>query len=77
MQTEVLKVSGMTCGGCVRSVTNALRGINGVSDASVSLDTGKVVVHYDELLTSADEFEAALLRTGYGVEQMQDGDSQQ
>jgi copper chaperone len=66
----------MTCGGCVRSVTNALKGINGVSDAKVSLDSGQVVVHYDELLTSADEFEAALLRTGYGVEQMQDGSPQ-
>lgn len=73
MQTETLTVTGMTCGGCVSSVSNALRGINGVSDVNVSLASGQVVVQYDELLTSADQFEAALLRTGYGVEQMQDG----
>lgn len=76
MQTETLKVTGMTCDGCVRSVSNALQGINGVSDVSVSLASGQVVVQYDELLASADEFEAALLRTGYGVEQMQDGKPQ-
>lgn len=70
MQTETLHVTGMTCGGCVRSVTNALMGINGVSEASVSLDSGKVVVHYDELLATPDEFEAALLKSGYGVDQV-------
>jgi len=71
MQTETLKVTGMTCGGCVRSVTDALKGINGVSDATVDLPSGKVEVQYDELLTVPEEFKAALLRTGYGVERVQ------
>jgi len=35
MQTELLKVTGMTCGGCTSTVTKALKGINGVSDVKM------------------------------------------
>ncbi len=31
METTILKVDGMTCSGCVRSVTNVLKGLPGVS----------------------------------------------
>jgi copper chaperone CopZ len=32
MQTEQLKVTGMTCGGCTSSVGHALKAVNGVND---------------------------------------------
>ena len=32
MQTELLKVTGMTCGGCTSNVTHALKAVPGVSD---------------------------------------------
>ncbi|MEO8315248.1 MAG: heavy-metal-associated domain-containing protein [Pseudomonadota bacterium] len=41
MQTEHLKIAGMTCGGCVSKVTHALESIRGVSDVKVSLDSGE------------------------------------
>lgn len=41
MQTERLKVTGMTCSGCTSKVSQALNGINGVSDVDVSLAAGK------------------------------------
>ena len=44
MQTERLKVTGMTCSGCTSKVSQALNGINGVSDVDVSLAAGEATV---------------------------------
>lgn len=67
MQTQQLKVTGMTCGGCVGKVTRALNEVKGVHDAKVSLPTGEASVEYDERLTSPDQLEAAVQRAGYAV----------
>ena len=37
MQTEVLHVTGMTCGGCTSNVTRVLKAIPGVGAVSVNL----------------------------------------
>ena len=42
--TEKYKVSGMTCGGCARSVTNAILAKNGQAKVEVDLPTGTVSV---------------------------------
>ena len=47
MQTVTLGISGMTCGGCVRSVTNVLTALDGVAKAEVSLEKRSAVVDYD------------------------------
>ncbi|MDH4228693.1 MAG: heavy-metal-associated domain-containing protein [Nitrospirota bacterium] len=47
MQTT-LKVDGMTCNGCVNNVTNVLRGLLGVKDVKVSLESGLAVVTHEE-----------------------------
>lgn len=67
MQTEVLKITGMTCGGCVSSVTKALKAVPGVSDAKVSLPTGEATVQFDPGVTSPDRLKSAVLQAGYGV----------
>jgi copper chaperone len=41
------KVSGMTCGGCVRSVTNAITARDGSAKVEVDLPTGIVSVEGD------------------------------
>jgi copper chaperone len=41
------KVSGMTCGGCVRSVTNAITARNSAAKVEVDLPTGVVTVNGD------------------------------
>jgi len=43
-----LRIEGMKCSGCVASVTDALRGVTGVRDVSVSLDDGQARVTADE-----------------------------
>jgi copper chaperone CopZ len=67
MQTEHLKVVGMTCGGCTSKVTNALKATPGVSDVKVSLSAGEATVQYDERLTSPDQLKSAVKGAGYGV----------
>ena len=67
MHTELLKITGMTCGGCVSSVTKALKAVSGVSDAKVSLSDGEATVQFDEGRTSPDQLKSAVLQAGYGV----------
>jgi len=68
MQTELLKVTGMTGGGCTSNVTHALKAITGVGDVKVSLSAGEATVQYDERLTSPDQLKSAVKGAGYGVD---------
>lgn len=47
METTTLKVTGMSCGGCVKSVTNVLQSLPGVAKAEVSLEKGEAKVDYE------------------------------
>ena len=67
MQTEVLKVTGMTCGGCTSAVTRALVAIDGVHNVDVSLASGEAKVDFDENMTSAEKLTTAVEDAGYGV----------
>ncbi|WP_330109687.1 heavy-metal-associated domain-containing protein [Methylophaga thalassica] len=69
MQTERLKVTGMTCSGCTSKVSQALNGINGVSDVDVSLAAGEATVKFDEWLTSPDQLKSTIESVGYGVDE--------
>jgi copper chaperone len=67
MKTEHLIVTGMTCGGCVNSLTRALKSVAGVSHVNVSLATGETSVQYDENLTSPEQLKSAVDNAGYGI----------
>jgi copper chaperone CopZ len=47
MEKVELKVEGMTCGGCVNSIQNALNGRNGVNNAIADLESGIVAIEFD------------------------------
>ena len=68
MQTERLKVTGMTCHGCASKVVTALNKVSGVSGVRVSLSAGEATVNYDERVTSPDQLKCAVKAAGYGVE---------
>jgi copper chaperone len=68
MQTELLKVTGMTCGSCTGSVTHALKAIAGVGEVKVSLSDGEATVQYDERLTSPEQLKSAVEGAGFGVD---------
>lgn len=67
MQTATLKISGMTCGGCVRSVTSVLNALDGVVKADVSLEKNCAVVDYDAAKLNVDQLKHAVVEAGYEV----------
>jgi copper chaperone len=67
MQTATLKISGMTCGGCVRSVSSVLKALDGVVKADVSLDKQCAVVDYDAGKLNVGQLKRAVEGAGYEV----------
>jgi len=67
MQTAILKISGMTCGGCVRSVSGVLNALDGVVKADVSLDRHHAVVDYDAAKLDLGQLKRAVEEAGYEV----------
>ena len=62
-----IKVDGMTCGGCVNSIQNALRQHDGVVEASADLEDGSVTVEFDPENTGQAALEAAITDAGFDV----------
>lgn len=67
MAKTTLDVKGMHCGHCKASVTNALKGLDGVSDVSVDLEKGKASVEYDEARVQFSKMKEAVEEQGYDV----------
>jgi copper chaperone len=67
METVTLKVNGMSCGGCVASVTRVLRAVPGVGAVAVALDPGTATVTYDPQLAGPPALARAVEEAGYEV----------
>jgi copper chaperone len=67
MQNATLNISGMTCGGCVRSVKNVLSALDGMAKAEVSLEGHCAVVDFDADRLSLEQIRRAVEEAGYGV----------
>ena len=67
METITLKVGGMSCGGCVASVTRALKATPGVTDAVVRLDARDAMITFDPAKTNAGVLRSAIEDAGYDV----------
>jgi copper chaperone len=65
LETVTLKVNGMTCQGCARSVTKALQAVTGVASAEVSLDRAEAKVSYNPREVSVERLKAAVDDAGY------------
>lgn len=64
-QTIELDITGMTCDHCVRAITSAVKGVQGVSEAKVSLDAHSATVRGEGL--DAAKIVAAIEEEGYGA----------
>ena len=65
METLMLNIDGMSCGGCVKSVTRILADIDGVAKAEVSLENKNAVIEFDPATTNASALIDALEDGGY------------
>jgi copper chaperone len=62
---KTLRISGMTCGMCVKHVTEAIGSVGGVSDVSVSLEKGIATFSADP--SSMHAVIGAIKEEGYEV----------
>jgi copper chaperone len=64
-ETLTLKIEGMNCEHCVKTVTKTLKGVPGVSDAVVQLQPGQAKVTFDAAKTDAKKLAAAVADAGF------------
>lgn len=67
MQHVTLTIAGMTCGGCVNSVTRVLKDLAGVGQVEVTLLPSQAKVGFDENKASVDTLSQAVKEAGFIV----------
>lgn len=60
-----LKVSGMSCQHCVKTVTDALTALEAVQRAKVNLRKGEAIVHFDASRTTPANLTEAITEVGF------------
>jgi copper chaperone len=60
-----LKIEGMRCEGCVKSVTRVLSALPGVKSVEVSLEAKRASVRYDPSRAGADAMRRAVEGAGF------------
>jgi copper chaperone len=67
METTLIRIGGMTCGGCVSSVTRVLKALPGVQDVQVSLEAAEARVTHDPTQTGPSALKEAVIDAGYEI----------
>lgn len=60
-------IDGMSCNGCVKTVTQALQSVAGVESAQVSLADARATVRFDDTRTQPDALRQAVIDAGFDV----------
>ncbi|KAF0815539.1 MULTISPECIES: copper chaperone CopZ [unclassified Cytobacillus] len=68
MDSVTLKVSGMSCGHCVKAVEGSVGKLTGVDKVAVDLENGKVQVQFDSSSVSIEQIKETIDDQGYDVE---------
>jgi copper chaperone len=68
MESVTLKVSGMSCQGCVRNITGVLQAIDGVKSAEVSLEDAQARVQFSPDKVALARLREAIEDAGFDVE---------
>ncbi|HXU53576.1 MAG TPA: heavy-metal-associated domain-containing protein [Casimicrobiaceae bacterium] len=67
MQTLEIAIDGMSCNGCVGSVTRVLKAVPGVADVTVTLQPPRARIAFDPVKAGRAQFAEALDDAGYGL----------
>ena len=65
MQKTKLKINGMSCQHCVKTVKDALTALEGVQRVKVNLRKGEAVVHFNELDITPVNLKDAVTQAGF------------
>jgi copper chaperone len=68
IESVVLTVTGMKCGGCEKNITGKLEVINGVNSVNASFKDNEVSVEFDDETTSLDIIKETIASEGFTVE---------
>jgi len=60
-----IKIGGIHCANCVLNIEKALNGLDGVTEASVNLNSGKAIVIYDNNLVTLEDMNKAISDLGF------------
>ncbi|MBU3160835.1 heavy metal translocating P-type ATPase [Clostridium frigoris] len=67
MKNKILKVEGMTCAACAKTIERVSKKLPGVEDASVNIATEKLNISYDDSLIKLSDIQNAVDKAGYKV----------
>ena len=65
MQKTKLKIGGMSCEHCVKTVKDALTALEGVQRVKINLRKGEAVVRFDELSVNPVNLKDAITEAGF------------
>ena len=69
MKSATIQLETLTCPSCMLKIEGALKGLEGIEkdSATVSFNTGKVKLNFDEDKLSIEDIEGAITKLGYDV----------
>ncbi|AFY59764.1 heavy metal translocating P-type ATPase [Synechococcus sp. PCC 6312] len=67
-----LQLTGVRCGACVQTITNAIQALPGVRECHVNFATTQASVELDPTLTTIADLEQAVQAVGYGATYIED-----
>ena len=62
---KTFTIEGMSCGGCVNSLTRVLKAVPGIEP--LTIEVGRAVLRFDPALVTSDTVKAAVDRAGFSV----------
>ena len=68
MENTTLKVTGMSCEHCVKTVNKTLGAIKGVTNIVISLKKGTASFKYDPAFMPLESIKEAIKDEGYGID---------
>jgi copper chaperone len=68
IESVVLTVRGMKCGGCEANISEKLKAVDGVLSVKASHKDNEVGVEFDAEKTSLDDIEDTIIEAGFMVE---------
>jgi copper chaperone len=67
MEKSIIKVDGMSCEHCVKSITKAVGALQGVDAVTVDLEGKTVSVEHNPVLVSIENIKFTIEEQGYDV----------
>ncbi len=65
MATKSLKIEGMTCASCAKTVERVTKKLQGVTESNVNFATEKLSISFDEAKVSVADIQTAVEKAGY------------